>query len=216
VADEVRSLANKTQLAANEVNESISALQANAEDSFKNLTRVSEVGQSVQAFLSEFEKKMFVVDKNAIITQEYADAIATTLSLAIHKVNHIIFKRKSYTNAYEVKIKYPLTDHKNCAFGKWYYSDQTKGLRKAYPEMTALEPHHTKLHECALETVKIVEGGLTNIMKCHTQLLENFHCVEDKSDALFEELNRMNDKMRIELEQKANNAKQAIRNLDSD
>jgi len=212
VADEVRSLANKTQQAANEVNESISALQINAQDSFKNLNRVSEVGQSVQTFLNEFEKKMFVVDQNAIITREYADAIATTLFIAINKVNHIIFKRKAYANANEIKVSYPLADHMNCAFGKWYYSDQADYLRKTYPEMAELEPHHTKLHECALDTVRIIEGGLPAMLKDHGLLLKNFQCVEQESDALFEDLNRINEKMRVELEQKSQAAQEAIRN----
>ncbi len=201
VADEVRSLANKTQEAANEVNESITALQINAQDSFKNLTKVSQVGESVSNFLHAFEERMQLVDQNAGITQAYADTIATTLFIAINKVNHIIFKRKAYANAYAMEIEYPLVDHTQCAFGQWYYSDKAKELRDTYPEMIDIEPHHTKLHECALDTVQIVEGGLPEMMTHHNRLLEDFQCVEDESDALFDDLNRINDKMNLKLEE---------------
>ena len=211
VADEVRSLANKTQEAANEVNDSITALQTNAQDSFENLTKVSQVGESVSEFLNAFENRMRVVDQNASITQAYADAIATTLFITINKVNHIIFKRKAYANAYAMELEYPLVDHTQCAFGQWYYSDKAKDLRTNYPEMNELEPHHTKLHECALDTTQIIKGGLPQMMKEHDRLLNDFQCIETESDELFDDLNQVNDKMRIELENRAQKAKKATR-----
>ena len=201
VADEVRSLANKTQEAANEVNESITALQTNAKDSFENLTKVSQVGESVSEFLNTFEGRMKLVDRNADITQAYADTIASALSMTINKVNHIIYKRKAYANAYEMKVAYPLSDHTQSDFGRWYHSDKAQALRELYPEMSNLEPHHIKLNECALDTVQIVEGGLPEMMKQHDRLLEDFQCVENESDALFDDLNRINDKMNLKLEE---------------
>ena len=203
VADEVRALATKTQQAADEVTQSIEALQDNAKRSFTTMQQVSQVGDEVVSFLEAFEQTMGQVSQNAELTSHYAEAISSVLFVAISKINHIIFKRKAYENAKSQKLLYPLVDHQHCGFGQWYYSEASGPLKARYPQLfAAMEAPHARLHECALDTQPIIEQGLESMLKEHQRLVEDLKCMETESDKLFDLLNQLGEETVNKLPQK--------------
>ena len=192
VADEVRALATKTQQAADEVTQSIEALQENAKRSFTTMQQVSQVGDEVVEFLKAFEQTMGQVSHNAELTSHYAEAIGSILFVAISKINHIIFKRKTYENAKTQHIVYPLTDHKHCGFGQWYYSEASGPLKAQYPQLfAAMEDPHGHLHECALDTQPIIEQGIDGMLREQQRLVADLKCMEAESHKLFDLLNQL-------------------------
>ncbi|RMD66704.1 hypothetical protein D6833_01145 [Candidatus Parcubacteria bacterium] len=195
VADEVRSLATKTQQAADEVTESIGTLQQKAQNSFQNIRAVATVGQEITGFMRTFESTMHSVNATAHDTRQLAEGIALTLFVTINKINHIIFKRKAYQNVREQHITFPLPDHHHCAFGQWYYSDQSRTLKEQFPDrFSRMEAPHTQLHQCAMEAMKVVEGGQSAMLREQTQLINRLRCMEAESDQLFELLNEISQK----------------------
>lgn len=64
------------------------------------------------------------------------------------------------------------TDPRQCAFGRWYYSDERHALESAIPELApllaAIEEPHTHLHESALEVderYRVVDADLGGFLR---------------------------------------------------
>jgi methyl-accepting chemotaxis protein len=61
-----------------------------------------------------------------------------------------------------------LVSHKDCNFGKWFYSEGLKRYSNI-PEMIELEEVHVKIHKIAKKIYKMKEEG--NVLRAEKELL---------------------------------------------
>jgi len=83
--------------------------------------------------------------------------------IRIGQTDHLLWKWNIYNLLLGVTdISYEdLTSHTNCRLGKWYYSDQSIGV-KDHEAFKKLEEPHKRVHECAKHAFEAYEKGNTD------------------------------------------------------
>ncbi|MCA1927784.1 MAG: CZB domain-containing protein, partial [Calditerrivibrio sp.] len=76
------------------------------------------------------------------------------------KIAHINFIIKLYQSAIMQK-PYDVVDHKNCAFGKFYYSEGIAGYG-IDNDFKSIEPPHIKVHEMVKKAMEAIKTGKFN------------------------------------------------------
>ncbi len=184
VADEVRSLASKTQSAADEVTQSIEKLQRQTLQTRERTEVMAKHAETVQQFLSQFQSVLRKVNDNAQFASAYADIIFETVFIALVKLNHIIYKSKGFSSVFNGKMELETTDHTQCAFGKWYYSEGAEHFKRYAELYRKIEPPHVEFHKVISDALQYVVDDET-IIAHRDDILKNFGRAEEASDQLF-------------------------------
>ncbi|MGE4266774.1 MAG: methyl-accepting chemotaxis protein [Deferribacterales bacterium] len=74
------------------------------------------------------------------------------------KIAHIVFVSRILKHLTGKTVLTSLDDHKNCAFGKMYYSDSCASCASD-PDFKALEPLHVKVHDLGRQLIKEYNSG---------------------------------------------------------
>jgi Methyl-accepting chemotaxis protein len=150
VADEVRNLARRVQVATAEVEENTTAIGQQAHDI---ATTSASSGKELDLVQS------VVVRMNNQVSNMQTNATRMMLQSAQedHKdfVNHILAEVSKDKQA---KLPTEVSDHHNCRLGKWYDSQglATFGGLSAF---RALEAPHAQIHATAKQLLEAVHGG---------------------------------------------------------
>lgn len=150
VADEVRNLARRVQVATAEVEENTTAIGQQAHDI---ATTSASSGKELDLVQS------VVVRMNNQVSNMQSNATRMMLQSAQedHKdfVNHILAEVSKDKQA---KLPTEVSDHHNCRLGKWYDSQglATFGGLSAF---RALEAPHAQIHATAKQLLEAVHGG---------------------------------------------------------
>jgi len=190
VADEVRSLANKTQSAADEVTQSIEELQRQTVQTRERTRIMAQHAETVQSFLNRFQSVLKQVNDNAQLASAYATIIFETVFIALVKLNHIIYKSKGFSSVFNSRVELEVTDHTQCAFGKWYYGEGQAHFRKFSDLYQRIEPPHAEFHQVITEALKYVTDDQT-IIEHRDEIMHNFSRAEEASDVLFDLLDEL-------------------------
>ncbi len=142
VADEVRKLAERTQMATDEIAGTIHTLQHESESIETNSKTIMELASGSQEDVNSFEStlKLFT-DKSSHAAVE-ANFISDALFASLIKVDHIIYKSSAYSAILnEAKDKAKQMPYTDCRFGKFYYGEGKEmfGTTRAYAQIEA--PH---------------------------------------------------------------------------
>jgi len=190
VADEVRGLANRTQEAANEVTLSIEELIEESRKTSESTREMARSAATVQEFMGKFREVLHEVDENARFSSAYAWVMYETVYLAMAKLNHIIYKSKAFSSVFNGKVEIQQTDHTQCAFGKWYYSEGQQQFKDFMDVYRQIEAPHADLHAHIREALKYVKDDET-IIQHREDILKHFARVEEASDELFNILDQL-------------------------
>ncbi|MBA3026098.1 MAG: chemotaxis protein [Sulfurimonas sp.] len=190
VADEVRKLAERTGKATHEIEINISTLQQEANDIRGNSDRISDIAQSSSEVIHQFENTFSELNSLANDSSKAAIKIQNRLFTTLVKVDHIIFKSRSYSAVLEENDKAVFGDHTQCRMGKWYLEEGKErfGQTKAFKEMDA--PHEL-VHNSLFKNLKFVKEKNTLKYDHPEQIFENFKTMEDASTQLYSKLNAM-------------------------
>lgn len=158
VADEVRTLAQKSAQASSEITTLVDAITSQTgqvsgqiNDMGSSTQSLSEQTDSVKVIvgdITDVSKNMFTVIRNS----------SHTSFLQTVKLDHVVWKAGVYRfiwNMSEEQIS-DFVDHTACRLGKWCYEgDGTK--YKDLPSFKALEPHHKEVHRKGVEAMEYHE-----------------------------------------------------------
>ncbi len=160
VADEVRTLAQKSAIASAEITQIVATIteqtlhtQIQIKDSENSANLLFGETNNVQAIMNDITKVskiMFEVIENS-----------THLSfLQTVKLDHVTWKSEIYRAVWGLsnKTKDDFADHHQCRLGKWYY--QGKGLQfKHEPSFKRLEKPHANVHKKGILAIECFMSG---------------------------------------------------------
>jgi len=198
VADEVRKLAERTQKATHEIEITISTLQQEANDMRSNSDDISSIAQDSNEVIHAFEETFQGLNTLANQASRAAIKIQNRLFTTLVKVDHILFKSNAYSVVLNEEEK-TFPDHRHCRLGTWYLGEGKErfGHTRAYKEM---DGNHAVVHESVFKNLEFVKNH-TVIKGDNPRIIaENFKVMENASEGLFSQLDRMID----EYEQSSN------------
>ncbi|MFN3263479.1 MAG: methyl-accepting chemotaxis protein [Aquificaceae bacterium] len=196
VADEVRKLAERTQKATLQVQEVLTSLRQEANGTIEKTQKVKE---SIDHAVDAIKRLTEDIEHNNEKVVKVSDNVKKTarfLKLSTYKVDHIIFKSNAYRTVFRLgQGKEFYTDHRNCNFGKWYYSEGIRSYSSC-PEFVLISEPHEMVHKYVEESLRLIDGEdvMKVIIKNMEKFVENFTKVEEASLKLFELLEELSRK----------------------
>ena len=190
VADEVRKLAERTQKATNEIEINISTLQQDSNDMRTNSDNISEIAQSSNNVIHEFETTFTELNTLAKHSSTAAIEIQNRLFTTLVKVDHIVFKSNAYSTVLESNKEAVFADHRNCRMGKWYLGigQERFGHTKSFKDMDA---PHAMVHDSVFKNLEFVKNESTLKFENPKTIVENFSDMENASKELYVKLDAM-------------------------
>jgi len=181
VADEVRSLAQKSAMASSEITQIVSVIsektgqtQAQIEDSEQSANALFDKTENVQEIIKEITN----ISKNMFTVIEHSTHLSFLQTV---KLDHVTWKSEIYRVVWGLsdKTAADFVDHQKCQLGQWYY--QGKGLNfKDIPAYKQLEKPHADVHKSgilALESARLgdskgINEALTLMESSSNQVIE--------------------------------------------
>jgi methyl-accepting chemotaxis protein len=190
VADEVRSLAERTQKATAEIAITVQTLQQEAQDIQNNTNQISEMASSSSEVIESFHESMLEFNQDANRSSEAAVLTEDKSFVTLIKIDHVIYKTKAYTSILnEDPNPDVLVDGHNCRLGKWYdiKGKESFGLTSAYKTLN--EPHHY-VHDSVISSMEELKKNGLNKENVDFYL-DKMTKMEEESTKVFELLDKM-------------------------
>ncbi|WDE06181.1 CZB domain-containing protein [Thalassomonas viridans] len=175
VADEVRTLAQRSAEASNEISNLIEQVNRQMEDVTSGIRYVGDKSGEINSSTTSIEKaanRIVSMSQNmySVITNSTENAFIQTV-----KMDHVVLKLEVYQVMLGMSDKSPddFADHTKCRLGKWYY--QGEGA-KNYSDNSAfkqLEKPHADVHTYGLEALRANAAGNTEQAVKSLTLMEN-------------------------------------------
>lgn len=182
VADEVRTLAQRSAEASNEISVLIEQVNSQMKDVVTSISGVGEKSIKIKDStgcidktanrIVEFSQNMYTV-----ITNSTADAFLQTV-----KMDHVVWKMDVYQVMLGLSNKSPedFADHTMCRLGKWYYEGEGKSKYTDFSAFKKLEKPHAEVHQNGLAALNANLKGDKCTAAHHLALMESasFEVVE--------------------------------------
>ncbi len=154
VSDEVRSLAQHTQSATQEVEVNINALKENS----KKMTEISQIfkdeSTSIMEIINSFSDSLMDISHDSHNITQKTFYVTNTTNVGIGKIDHMCLKIDGY-HAFMNEEKVDIVDHLNCRFGAWF-SQAVKGiLLDKQREVSKISEDHKKVHTSLRSAISI-------------------------------------------------------------
>lgn len=187
VADEVRKLADRTQKAIGEISIVVKSIQQETHDLSEKSEWTNENISTVMSQIGVIQESI-VENKHAVIeihdaAQHQGDRVFVTLA----KIDHIIWKIKTYLSAIQKKPAMDFVDHHNCRLGQWYYEGEGNSRFSKLGSFKSVESPHARVHDA---THKIFHLLQKVPFDCHA-VNDHIHEMEKASDEIFEQLDSL-------------------------
>jgi methyl-accepting chemotaxis protein len=187
VADEVRKLADRTDKAVAEINISLQAMKQDVMsigEEFNHVhTTIEDSTQMIEGFST-------TVDKDASLLKEAFSHIGHTndrIFMSLAKLDHVLWKVKTYYSAVTHKEQFQFVDHHNCRLGKWYEEGDGMAHFSATSSYQSLEVPHAAVHDSTAKVFKLMVEEPVD----YTQLTAALEEMENGSDQVFATLDRI-------------------------
>ena len=190
VADEVRKLAEKTQKATGEISIAIQTLQQDTNEIKSRSESINTIASTSNSRIQTFTETIENFSSNALKTAEVAHNIEMTSFITLAKIDHILFKGRTYNAIFMRKVVGEFSNHHMCRLGKWYEQGQGKEKFSLYPSYKNLSQPHENVHSNVSEIINILKNS-DNIIENKDQLIENFKNMEISSKELFANMDSM-------------------------
>ena len=184
VADEVRSLANRTKDAAGEVSEILSRFGQRVEqmtsEAKASCEFTSEINDNVGNFRQQFEQ----LAESATRAKDCVDQAQQRAFGSLAKLDHVIFKQNGYIalNSQEAREEYQAVqvDETQCRLGKWY-AGQGQQIFSHTPAYRQLHAPHQTVHASVQEALELAKGDWQNDAALRQQIIDTMATSEAAS-----------------------------------
>jgi methyl-accepting chemotaxis protein len=187
VADEVRKLAERTQKATSEISITIQNLQQQSNSMSENASNMNQIATETNETMDKFADTMSIFKEDLSSTSLTANQNSFALFLSTFKIQHIVYKSKSYSSVVNGNVSDDLiVGYQDCAFGKWYYNKGMKlfGTNATYKK---IQHEHESFHDILNENLKCTsDGGCMNKDENKEKMMKSFQRAEENSNKLFE------------------------------
>ena len=195
VADEVRSLAEDSRKASAEIAQVMDALKQEFASMLTNTDAIRNLSSTTLDNLDQFESRFSRVASASDSALSRISYIHDVSFASLAKLDHFIYKQNGYTavnlglgstNAQAARV-----DQFNCRLGKWLDGEESQndfGHLHAYKAVDA--PHH-RVHESMQQALDALTGDWEQSPQVQQQLFESFSDVEQASDNVIENLDKM-------------------------
>ncbi len=148
VADEVRTLAQRSAEASNEISTLIEQVNSQMADVVEGITGVGEKSDLIKTSTSSIEgtaNRIVDLSKHmySVISNSTADAFIQTV-----KMDHVVWKLDVYQVMLGMSNKTPedFADHTMCRLGKWYYQGEGNTKYSGFDTFKKIEAPHADVH----------------------------------------------------------------------
>lgn len=187
VADEVRTLAERTQKATTEIEMNINLLKQNAVTMIDNTLTLEEMSHDSITTLNDFSNSFKNLNTQISQISENNRCATRKIFIELAKLDHFIYKLNGYISVIENDSKQTFTDHQSCRLGVWYNSKGKETYGKT-PSYKTLEQPHSFVHT---EIQKAHKLAMQNREKNASEIIQAFKNAENASKSLFELMHKM-------------------------
>jgi methyl-accepting chemotaxis protein len=149
VADEVRSLAERTQKATKEIAMVVRTMQQESSQTEQSTTEVNRIAQTTKEHTDSLKTKIVSFEKNAMRSTFEVSHLSDKIFASLAKIDHVIYKNNVYALLFGEKNAFKETSHHECRLGHWYEQGIGKEEFSGLSSYTRLESPHAKVHESA-------------------------------------------------------------------
>jgi len=161
VADEVRTLAQRSAEASNEISNLIEQVNTQMGDVISGISHVGDKSEEISESSSSIEgtaKQIVALSKNmySVITNTTADSFLQTV-----KMDHVVWKLDVYKVMLGMsdKTAADFSDHTMCRLGKWFYQGEGAEKYATQSAFKQIESPHIAVHNHGIDALKAHAAG---------------------------------------------------------
>lgn len=161
VADEVRTLAQRSAEASNEISNLIEQVNQQMEQVIEGIHGVGEKSTEINESTTTIEataNSIVSVSKNmyGVITNSTTDAFIQTV-----KMDHVVWKLEVYQAMLGMSDKSAgdFGSHQDCRLGQWYFQGEGAQKYTHHKAFKQLEEPHAQVHNHGLNALKSIKTG---------------------------------------------------------
>lgn len=192
VADEVRTLAQRTAEATSEIGALISTISGEVDRVSAGISSVGERGDSLSKEVAQVADQVNVIsDVTAHVSTSF-DLAASISFLETVKLDHVVWKSQVYgcVWTHEEDNCKSLADHTSCRLGKWYREGRGYELYRDLPAYTRLEEPHKNVHSYGFKALEAAK------QKDHGKTVSYLKQMEHSSERVVEVINQLQAEIR--------------------
>jgi len=189
VADEVRKLAEKTQVATKSISIVVKAMQQESSSAQENAETTSDILHETKIKIEDLKGKIISFEKNASRNVYEVDYISDKIFASLAKIDHVIYKNNVYALLFGEDNEFNQTDHTNCRLGQWYSSGIGAIEFKDTPSYPKLDTPHAIVHKNANKLANECAGQKVICSKDEIEMMVTK--IEEASLEVFELLDAM-------------------------
>lgn len=175
VADEVRTLAQRSAEASNEISSLIEQVNTQMDDVVEGIHDVGDKGEQITAntvLIEDTADRIVHISQNMldVITNSAADAFLQTV-----KMDHVVWKLDVYKVMLGTSDKTPddFADHTTCRLGKWYYEGEGMEKYSRFQTFKQIESPHREVHKHGVSAMLAASNGEKDVATKKLELMEN-------------------------------------------
>lgn len=184
VADEVRSLATKTQAAINNTQKSIQAMTQNVKIVATNSEElINSITSNVEAVT---QLEIDLNEMNTVVKTSFKGIKVITDSnfMTLAKVEHLLWKADTYLSVNRGQSMLNWLDESQCNLGQWYYQGEGGKYFAKSPNFAKLEQPHKRMHNASKSVLDLVRQNPEEVEATFSPLND----MEGASSELFKSL----------------------------
>ncbi len=175
VADEVRTLAQRSAEASNEISALIEQVNSQMADVVSGISGVGQKSDEITTSTSSIEgtaNRIVNLSQHmySVITNSTADSFIQTV-----KMDHVVWKLEVYQVILGMSSKSAddFADHTMCRLGKWYYEGEGNAKYSSFDAFKKIESPHAEVHKNGLAALVSHADGNTEEAVKRLSLMES-------------------------------------------
>jgi methyl-accepting chemotaxis protein len=189
VADEVRKLAEKTQVATRDISVAVKSMQQETNNSEKNIDQISKIVFETKGRIDTLHKKIESFEANSSRAVYEVGYLSDVIFASLAKIDHVIYKHNVYALLFGEENNFNKTDHTNCRLGKWYHSGIGKEEFSTTASYAKLDKPHSIVHTISNHLAEACAGS--DVICSKDEIEKSIQEIENASHEVYEVLDKM-------------------------